>query len=99
MVNKNYQTLDLKILHHWTDPGVESLLAASSKVEDPELCCIPECYLPRTEDHSPTSHLENPESVSESLESICEGDHLSMRDDHQVAVDIIAKASSIDRSW
>ena len=51
------------------------------------------------EDHSPTSHLENPESVSESLESICEGDHLAERDDHQVAMDIIVKASSIDRSW
>ena len=37
MVNKNYQTLDLGILHHCTDPKVESLVAGSSKVEEPEL--------------------------------------------------------------
>ena len=49
----------------------------------------------QVEDHRLTSHLENPESVSEILESICEGDHLAERDDHQVAMDIIAKASSI----
>ena len=59
MVNKNYQTLDLGLLHHCTDPKFESLVAGSSKVEEPELGCIPGCCLPEVDNHSPKSHLDS----------------------------------------
>ena len=78
------------------DPGVKSPEAASSKAEVFQNLLHTLHIISRAEGHRPTSHLENSRvCVWDILEPICKGAHLADRDDHQVVMDIIAKASSI----